>query len=331
MPNRYTEAHKPENLRGPGDARPIALEIVRDNGLLHKMPDKTFIVTGASAGIGVETGRALAATGGRVFLTVRDMKKGEEACKTYLDPGRVELLEMDNNSLASVRAAAKTFLEKSDRLNVLVCNAGIMASPEMETIDGFESQFGINHLAHFLFFMLLKDTMLKSSTPEFASRVVNVSSMGHMAGEVQFGDYGFKEGTYSPWAGYGQSKTGNIYMANEIENRYGKQGLHGLSLHPGGMWTGLQKYIPPEQMAQWKERPNVDNILKSHEQGAATTVMAAIGKEYEGKGRLYLEDCDTAEPTKENGEDGYVPHAFDREKEARLWDDSLKMVGLSSV
>jgi NAD(P)-dependent dehydrogenase (short-subunit alcohol dehydrogenase family) len=302
------------------------------------MTDKVFIVTGASAGIGLETGRAFAATGGKVFLTVRDLKKGEETCKSFLEPGRVELLEMDNNSLDSVRAAAKTFLSKSEKLNVLVNNAGIMAAPEGKTKDGFESQFGVNHLAHFLFFCLLKDTMLTSSTPEFNSRVVNVSSSGHRAGEVQFGNYGFGDGSYNPWKGYGQSKTANIYMANEIENRYGAKGLHGYSLNPGGIWTGLQKFVPAETLAQWKSRPGVDNFMKSSEQGAATSVLAAVGKEYEGKGRVYFEDCDLAGPHGDgkNGDDvdansGYGEHAFDKEKEASLWEDSLKMVGLSET
>ncbi|TKA72822.1 hypothetical protein B0A49_05289 [Cryomyces minteri] len=331
MTGKYSEAHRPANLRGPGDARPTALQIIRDEGLEGKVTDKVFVVTGASAGIGVETGRALAATGGRVFLTVRDVKKGETACNAFLEPGRVELLQMDNNSLDSVRAAAKTFLGQSDKLNVLVNNAGIMASPEGKTADGFESQFGTNHLAHFLFFCLVKDTMLASSTPQFQSRVVNVSSSGHMAGEVQFGNYGFESGNYSPWAGYGQSKTANIYMANEIENRYGAKGLHGLSLNPGGIWTGLQKYIPEETMEQWKSRPGVDNFMKSTEQGAATTVLAAVGRVYEGKGGLYLEDCDVAAPAKEAdlGAQGHAAHAFDKEKEARLWRDSLKMVGVT--
>ncbi|KAL2349720.1 hypothetical protein BJ546DRAFT_866137 [Cryomyces antarcticus] len=331
MTGKYSEAHRPDNLRGPGDARPTALQIIKDEGLEGKMTDKVFVVTGASAGIGVETGRALAATGGRVFLTVRDVKKGETACKSFLEPGRVELLHMDNNSLDSVRAAAKTFLGKSDKLNVLVNNAGIMATPAGKTADGFESQFGTNHLAHFLFFCLAKDTMLASSTPQSQSRVVNVSSSGHIAGEVQFGNYGFESGNYNPWAGYGQSKTANIYMANEIENRYGAKGLHGLSLNPGGIWTGLQKYIPEETMEQLKSRPAVDNFMKSTEQGAATTVLAAVGKVYEGKGGLCLEDCDIAAPAKaaDLGAQGHAAHAFDKEKEVRLWEDSLKMVGLT--
>ncbi|MCJ1241556.1 hypothetical protein MMC14_009562 [Varicellaria rhodocarpa] len=327
MPGKYSEAHIYENLRGPGDARPSALQIIQDEGLEGKMTDKVFVVTGASAGIGVETGRALAATGGKVFLTARDVKKGETACKSFLEPGRVEFLEMDNNSLDSVRAAAKAFLSKSNKLNVIVNNAGIMATPPGKTADGFKSQFGTNHLAHFLFFCLVKDTMIASSTPEFQSRVVNVSSSGHHAGEVQFDNYGFESGNYSPWAGYGQSKTANIYMANEIEIRYGTKGLHGLSLHPGGIWTGLQKFIPEEMMKQWKARPNVDNLLKSPAQGAATSVLASVGKVYEGTGRLYLEDCDTTTLTK-TGDEGHSAYAFDREKEARLWKDSLKMVGL---
>ena len=328
MPGKYSEAHKPDNLGGPGDARPTALQIIKDEGLEGKMTDKVFLVTGASAGIGVETGRALAATGGKVFLTVRDMQKGEAACKSFLEPGRVELLEMDNNSLESVRKAAKTFLSKSNKLNVLVNNAGIMACPESKTEDGFESQFGVCHLAHFLLFNLLKDTMLASSDPSFNSRVINVSSSGHSSGEVQFGNYEFQNGNYSPWVGYGQAKTANIYMSNEIENRYGSKGIHGLSLMPGGIWTGLQKHVPAEMLEQWKAAPETKMFMKSTEQGAATTVLAAVGKEYEGKGRLYLDDCETAEEGMK-GQSGYAAYAFDREKEARLWDDSLKMVGLA--
>ena len=284
-------------------------------------------MTGASSGIGIETGRALAATGGKVFLTARDVKKGEAACKSFLEPGRVEFLEMDNSSLDSVRTAAKAFLSKSNILNVIVNNAGIMAAPESKTKDGFESQFGTNHLAHFLFFCLVRDTMIASSTSQFQSRVVNVASSGHLAGEVQFGNYNFESGNYSPWAGYGQSKTANIYMANEIENRCGTKGLHGLSLHPGGISTGLQKFVP-DLVERMKSRPGIEKVVKSAEQGAATSVLAAVGKEYEGKGRLYLDDCDTAAAAVDGG-NGYGTHAFDEEKEGKLWKDSLKMVGLT--
>jgi len=264
-----------------------------------------------------------------VFLTARNLKKAEEACKSFLEPGRVELIEMDNNSLDSVRVAAKTFLGKSNKLNVLVNNAGIMAVQTLEkTVDGFESQFGTNHLAHFLFFMLLKDTLLASSTPEFNSRVVNVSSSGHNVAGVQFGNYSFEDGAYNEWIAYGQSKTANIYMANEIENRFGSQGLHGLSLHPGAILSGLLQHLSEDFKNKWLENPQNRRLEKSIEQGAATQVLAAVGKEFEGKGGIYLEDCQPTEPTVD-GTSGYSPWAYDKEKEARLWEDSLKMVGLA--
>lgn len=327
MSGKYAEAHKFENLKGPGDSRPTALQILRDNDRVGKMKDKVFLITGTSAGIGVETARALAATGGKVFCTVRDLKKGEVACKDFLEPGRVELIEMDNGSLASVRAAAHTFLEKSNQLNVIVNNAGVLAPPFGKTVDGFETQFGVNHLAHFLLFNLLKDVMLKSSTPEFQSRLVNVASSAHMKGPVQFDNYGFEDGSYEPFKGYGQSKTANIYMANEIENRYGDKGLHGLSLNPGGIWTGLQQHVPEDTLNEWRTLA-FSSYFKSTEQGAATSVMAAVGKEFEGKGRLYLEDCDTAQLTTGDGLSGYMEYAYNKEGEAKLWEDSLKMVGL---
>jgi len=174
--------------------------------------------------------------------------------------------------------------------------------------------------------------MLASSTPDFHSPVVNVASTGHLAGEVQFGNYNFENGNYSPFAAYGSAKTANIYMANEIENRYALQGLHGLSLHPGGIWTGLQKFTPDETMSEWRSRPGVDKFMKSPAQGAATSVLAAVGKVFEGKGRLYLEDCTVSEPAVSNefsGTSGHAKWAFDKEKEAKLWDDSLKMVNLA--
>ncbi len=148
-----------------------------------------------------------------------------------------------------------------------------------------------------------------------------------MYGEIQFDNYNFTPETYVPFVGYGQSKTANIYMANEIENRYAAQGLHGISLYPGGIWTGLQKYVDEKTWAEWKERPGVDNYIKSSAQGAATTVLAAVGKEFEGTGRCYLVDCERV-PEDKRGDEGVAPWAFDKEKEGRLWKDSLKMVGL---
>ena len=274
----------------------------------------------------------MAATGARVFCTTRDMTKGESALAEILEPGRVELIKMDLASLNGVRNAAEEFLAKSKTLNILINNAGIMGVPQLvRTTDGFESQFGTNHLAHFLLFQLLKPTLLASSTPEFNSRVVNVSSSGHRASPVLIGNYNFEKGNYSPWVGYGNSKTANIYMANEIERRYGSKGLHAFSLNPGGIRTGLQTHIPDSVKKTWDTDQAVKNYMKSTAQGASTSVYAALGKEWDGKGGIYLEDCEESplmEPGATATDNGYVPHAYDEKAAKQVWEDSCKMVGV---
>lgn len=343
MPNRYTEAHK--DTKGPGDARPTGLQIIEDENLVGAMKDKvsfktvlsiladqqTFLITGCSSGIGVETARALAATGARLFLGVRDLAKGEAACKAFLEPGRVELLEIDTSSLASVRKCAETFLQRSQKLNVLICNAGIMANPTRElSPDGFELQFATNYLGHFLLFWLLRETMLKSSTPEFNSRLVNVSSSGHHAGQVQFEDINFDgEGAYTPFGAYGQSKLAQIYMSNVVDRKYGPQGLHSTSLMPGGIATGLQIHFSKERIEALSKDPNIIRVIKSQEQGAATTILAAVAKEWEGRGGRYLDNCDEAGPaTPEGGSYGYKDYAYDEAKEQRLWEKTLEILDL---
>lgn len=199
------------------------------------------------------------------------------------------------------------------------------------TADGFEAQFGTNHLAHFLLFQELKPLLLASTTPAFSSRVICLSSSGHRTHGIYFDDYKLeKEGNYSPWGSYGQSKTANIYMANEIERRYGTKGLHGISLHPGGIATGLQEHVSDDMKAMWS-RPDVQKQFKSVEQGSATTVYAALSKEYANRGGCYLEDCDETAEVSGSGplSLGHAKHAFDEEGEKKLWVDSCKMVGVS--
>lgn len=288
------------------------------------------MLTGSSGGVGIETGRALAATGGRVFLGVRDVKKGEEVCSEFLEPGRVEVVQLDVGSLESVRAAAKSILSKSSTINVLVNNAGIMACPEARTADGFESQLAINYLGHFLLYKLLEPALMKSSTPEFNSRVVNVSSAGHHMGAVKFENMNL-DGEYEPWMAYGQSKTAMIYMTTEIDRRYGSRGLHGYSLMPGGIATELQRYIPDDLKKAWSQGEAVQKFWKSTAQGAATTLLAAVSKEWEGRGGVYLEDCQEAVPTPEGGtmSVGVASHAFNPQGEKKLWGMTLKMLNLS--
>jgi NAD(P)-dependent dehydrogenase (short-subunit alcohol dehydrogenase family) len=331
--SRYAEAHA--NPAGPGDARPTALQIIKDEAVEGKLVGKVIVITGTSSGIGIETARALSLTGARLFLTARDLDKAKSALDGILEPGRVELVEMDNTSLSSVRAAAKAILQKSNgQVNILVNNAGIMALPKLEhTKDGFEMQFGVNHLAHFLLFQLLKPALLASASPEFSSRVVNLSSSAHHVASInESGNYNFEKTEYNDWVAYGQSKTANIYMANEIERRYGSRGLHATSVHPGMIATPLMQYMDPAIVEAFSKDEKMYKSMKSPEQGAATTVWAAIGQEWEKKGGEYLAECGKTTRGNDNHEIagvGFAGHAYDAEKEARLWKDSLKMVGLT--
>ncbi|KAH8662970.1 short chain dehydrogenase [Tricladium varicosporioides] len=325
--SRYAAAH--QKLAGPGDSRPTALQIIEDEGLTNNMKDKVFLITGCSSGIGIETGRAIASTGAKVYLAVRSLKKGQEACKEFLESGRVELLELDTSSLASVRKAAEEYLSKESKLNVLICNAGIMLVPEREeSIDGFEIQTATNYLGHFLLFQLLKNAMLAASTPAFNSRLVNVSSAGHHASEIQFDDFNLQD--YTPSKGYSQSKLAQIYQSNYIDRHFGSKGIHALSLMPGGIATNLQRHIPDAEKERWAKNEWIVNFMKSSSQGAATTVLAAVGREWEGKGGKYLEDCGVAkkEPFIQ-GALGVRDYAYDEDKEDRLWKLTLKTLGLN--
>jgi NAD(P)-dependent dehydrogenase (short-subunit alcohol dehydrogenase family) len=248
--NRYLAIHT--NPIGMGDARPTAMDIIRDEHMESALKGKTVLLTGGGAGIGVETARAMAATGADLYITARNLDRARSALTNVLEEHQYTLLEMDQNSLQSVRDAAKRFLEGSkNRCNLLICNAGIMACPQSKTVDGFESQFGVNHLSHFLLFQLLKPALLESATAGFGSRVVMVASSGHRNSGVNFGDIMFEHSEYKPFVAYGQSKTSNIYMANQIERRFGEQAVHGLSLHPGGIRTGLQKHMDQEMVKGW--------------------------------------------------------------------------------
>ncbi|KAK9233886.1 hypothetical protein V1525DRAFT_422741 [Lipomyces kononenkoae] len=257
----------------------------RNNGMEGKLAGKVAVVTGASSGIGVETARALAATGATLYLTARDLAKARIALGDILQPDKMELVEMDQTSLESMRSAAK---------------------------------LATNHLSHFLFFHLLKPALLAATTTEFQSRVVMVSSAAHGIHGINPSDnYNFGKGGYGPWVAYAQSKTANVYMANEIERPYGSPGL----------W----KYLPAERIGAMLQDQNLLRSLKSSEQGAATTLWAAIGEEWEGKGGKHLSDCSEAERGADDGDGSSGTHVshYHPDDEGRLWKDSLKMLALS--
>lgn len=315
---------------GPGDARPTALNILEDEDLVGKLAGKVIFITGCSSGLGIETARALSTTGATLYLTARDVDKAKEVLPDLKTLERVHFLKLDLESLDSVRDCAEEFCSNSKILNIFIANAGVMDCPEGRTQDGFEKQFGTNHLAHFLLFNLLKPTLLASSTKDLNSRAIFLTSAAHRNAEVNFSNLNL-DGVYDSAIAYGQSKTANIWTANEIDRRYGTVGLHALAVHPGIIATAISRHLSSETMSEMAGDKQLRRLLKNVEQGAATTVWAATAKALEGTGGKFLNDCQIAKPWKE--EDG--PHGpgscewtYDPQKEMKLWKKSLDLVGL---
>ncbi|KKK13113.1 short-chain dehydrogenase [Aspergillus rambellii] len=329
---RYAERNRLDIINGPGDSRVTGSQIIYDEGIVDAWHDKAVLITGVSSGIGIETVKAIALTGATVFGTARNLAKAKEALGSVLDNERINLLFMDQTDLSSVRACAQEFREHSSTLNVIINNTGVMNTPEYRTKDGFEMQFGTNHLSHFLLFYLLKDLLLASSTPEFHSRVVNVSSAGHQRSPVRLDNVNF-DGICNGWLAYASSKTANIHMTNQIERLYGSRGLHGYSLHPGCFVSpNLQKFSQKE-MDTVTEDEVMRRMLTNLEQACATSVYGAVSKEIEGKGGLYLEGASVAaKPARRGGkigiDYGYAPFAYDKGKEEALWELSKTLAGV---
>lgn len=340
---------------GPGDKRPTAAQVLADQKLSPaSLTHLTSLVTGCTSGIGFETARALQATGMRVFITARTLEKGAsaaqqiQAANAKAHPGQtlqdIQVIQLALDDLSSVRRAAADANARigAQGLNILVCNAGVMACPQGTTADGFETQFGTNHLGHFLLLQNLLPALTRGanaagqSAAPFASRVVAVSSSGHRIAGVHAPDYHFAQGGYNPWLAYGQSKTANIYMTNALERHYGARGIHGLALHPGMILdTSLTRHMTPDDFQSFGiEQSEMETHTKSVEQGAATTVWACVAAQLEGKGGLMLGDVGVDGPVKEGAGPshvGWAEWAFDEAKEEQLWTDSLRMVGLASA
>jgi NAD(P)-dependent dehydrogenase (short-subunit alcohol dehydrogenase family) len=287
---------------------------------------KVALVTGGSSGLGQETARVLAARGAHVILTARDVPKGESVAagiRASTGNERVEVEELELGSLKSVRAFARRFLARHPALHILVNNAGVMACPPAKTADGFELQFGSNHLGHFLTTCLLAPA-LRQGTP---SRVVSVSSRGHHMSPVVFEDIQFERRPYDKWLAYGQSKTANVLLAVGLERRLGARGVHANALHPGGIMTELSRHLQGEDWEFLQTRTR-GMKFKTVEAGAATSVFAATAPELEGRGGLYLEDCHVAAVNDApDALDGVKSYALDPGNADRLWEVSEKLVG----
>ncbi|KAJ3958622.1 hypothetical protein N0V92_004801 [Colletotrichum tropicale] len=338
--NRYASAHA--NPQGAGDARPTALQIIQDEGLVGKLSHKVALVTGGTNGIGLELVRTLAKTGMRVFFTARDPVKGQKVKEKLQSEDalfKLEVVEMELKSLESVKAGADFVLSKTDRLDVLMNNAGIAATPHGFTKEGFEQQFGVNHVAHFYLFQLLKPLLLNTAATHGVNvRIVSTASTSHTASTVlpenNYDTANPNGKGYEPGVSYAHSNTAKIWFCNELERRYGSKGLHAISIQPGGFTSGLMDSSEEHSKVMLNkmiQMPHIKKIWKSVEQGAATNTLAAVGKEFDGVGGIYMEDCGVSKPIPDDlhwAGYGFKSWAFDEAGEKKLWTDSLKMVGL---
>ena len=310
---------------------PTAVQVIEQEKLPGTLNSRVILLNGATSGLGVETARVLYYAGAHVFLAVRDMDKGR-AVKSYIQGsgvegrGGVDLLHLDMESLDSVRQCAAAFLSKSRQLNVLICNAAVMSPPNALTADGFETTFGVNHIAHFLLFQLLKDALLSSSTPKCHSRVVTLSSTGHRFAPVEF-DASGRLSDCHPLVAYGRSKTASVYMALDIERRYGSRGLHATAVNPGSAPTGLFRHLDI-QLVQSTVTDEWRRNMKTVSQATATVVWAAVGKEWEGRGGSYLEELKEASPMQlsQPSFGGYAMHTYDSDAARQLWSESLCLI-----
>src|SRR5579859_3980728 len=290
------------------------------------------LVTGVSAGLGVETARALSAHGAKVIGTARDLEKGRS-----VTGGGIDLIPLDLGNLASVRARTAELLDQGDAFDIIIANAGVMATPFGHTADGFETQFGTNHLGHFVFVnriaSLLRD----------GGRLVNVSSAGHRFSNVDLDDPGFERTPYDPYVAYGRSKTANILFAVEFDKRHSARGIRAAAVHPGIIKTELARYTDPAAIEKRIEQIN-ENLKaegkgplrwKSLAQGAATSVWAAIVAKADEVGGKYCEDCHIAKPMRDDIEniaaasEGVRAYALDLANAAALWKKSEELVGES--
>src|ERR1700733_8987315 len=294
---------------------------------------KRVLVTGASAGLGVETARALAAHGAQVVGAARDLSKAQAATEQVraqaASGGSLHLVQLDLASLASVRRCADGLLAAGKPFDVIIANAGVMACPKGTTIDGFETQLGTNHLGHFVLVNRIASLLRRGS------RLVNLSSAGHRYADVDLDDPNFERSPYAEFIAYGRSKTANVLFAVEFDRRHRARGVRATAVHPGGIQTELSRHMTPGAREKLIAEINASQpkgappfSYKSIPQGAATSVWAACVADAEAIGGRYCEDCQVAEVASVLGlRAGVQPYALDPERAQALWKKSEEWVG----
>src|ERR1700674_1089320 len=302
---------------------------------------KRILVTGASAGLGVETARSLAAHGAQVVGAARDLNKAKAATghvrkDAAANGGSFELVELDLANLISVRACADRLLAKGEAFDVVIANAGVMATPLGYTVDGFETQFGTNHLGHFVLVNRI------ASLIRDGGRLINLSSSGHRYSNVDLEDPSFEHTPYEPFVAYGRSKTANILFAVAFDKRHRDRGVRAAAVHPGGIQTELARYLDASRMQKIVEQVNQQLAaegkapfqLKTIPQGAATSVWTAVVAPADEIGGHYCENSHVGKVVPDHVtitaiSEGVRGYALDAENAEALWKKSEEMVGES--
>jgi len=302
---------------------------------------KRVLVTGVSAGIGVANARSLAAHGAHVVGAARDLAKAEAATEQVrkdaaANGGSFELVELDLASLKSVRACADRLVKKAEPFDLVIANAGVMATPFGHTADGFETQFGTNHLGHFVLVNLI------ASLIRAGGRLINLSSAGHRYSNVDLEDPNFERTQYEPFVAYGRSKTANILFAVEFDRRHRDRGVRAAAVHPGAIKTELARYTDPSRLQTIVNQIN-DQLakegkpafqFKSIPQGAATSVWAGVVASADAIGGRYCENCHVSQTVPADApitavSEGARAYALDPATAQALWKKSEEMVGES--
>ncbi len=302
---------------------------------------KRILVTGVSAGLGVETARSLAAHGAEVVGAARDLDKAEAATAQVrkdaaANGGSFDLIALDLGDLKSVRDCSNKLLEKGEPFDAVIANAGVMATPFTYTKDGFEMQFGTNHLGHFVLANRIA-RLLRAG-----GRLINLSSAGHRYSNVDLQDPNFERATYEPFVAYGRSKTANILFAVAFDKRHRARGVRAAAVHPGGIRTELSRYTDPGRLetmiAQINKQLAAEGKapfqLKTVPQGAATSVWAGVVAPADEIGGRYCENCHVGNVVPDDvtitvASEGVRAYALDPTNAEALWKKSEEMVGES--
>ena len=295
-----------------------------------------IFITGVSSGIGLETARALAARGASVVGAARDLAKARSATAPVRDAARdaggsLELIALDLASLQSVRAAADELLADGRPFDAIIANAGVMAPPFGRTVDGFEVQFGTNHLGHFALLTRLAPLLADGG------RVVVLSSQAHRVADVDLDDPNFARQAYDPFVAYGRSKTANALFAVEFDRRHRDRGIRAVAVMPGNSLTDLPRHFSPEELQALLETVGTARAaaglppgqIKTVAQAAATSVWAAVVADEDAIGGRYLEDVAVApvDDTPNPFADGVRSYALDADRARQLWTRSEQLVG----